>query len=252
MMKNNNIINFQKETNMNEIKKVTLMLLHMEIRDTEYSPMIVDHPVYSSMYASDGKEMLILSDQEQRKRMDKQYEKMINIAHDVRYCMHIIRAPYYPAFLKLCRPYLSLSDFSSLLSEVWVSMEFPNRNPDMPVELAKEWFAEAEKSALMNADELEVLNRLPDLIHVYRGITDIVHDDGLSWTTDRNIANWFAARWIRNEDINEDGEPEERYFILHGIAKKKDILAYFSRRGESEIVISPDKLLDFEVLTKSY
>ena len=51
----------------------------------------------------------------------------------------------------------------------------------------------------------------------------------MSWTRDLSKADWFSRRF-------GDG------YVLKGIANKKDVLAFFSRRGEEEVVIEAKKV----------
>ena len=46
----------------------------------------------------------------------------------------------------------------------------------------------------------------------------------MNWTQDLEKAEWFSWRYGTG-------------YILEGIAQKKDVLAFFDRRGEQEIVI---------------
>ena len=47
---------------------------------------------------------------------------------------------------------------------------------------------------------------------------------GMSWTRDLKKAEWFAGRFGKG-------------YVLEGTAEKKDVLAFFGRRNEEEIVI---------------
>ena len=54
----------------------------------------------------------------------------------------------------------------------------------------------------------------------------------MSWTREFDGAEWFSKRF------GADG------YIIKGIAYKKDVLAYFSRRNESEVLISANDVHD--------
>lgn len=78
---------------------------------------------------------------------------------------------------------------------------------------------------------------LPDLVPVWRGTSRISIEDaktGYSWTTDRDIACWFAMRFARF-----DGSP----LVLSAVISKRDIALSDNGRNESEILLirSPDK-----------
>lgn len=85
----------------------------------------------------------------------------------------------------------------------------------------------------MDAKERKQLALMPDTIQVFRGvhgkgITKQRHRIGMSWTTDREKAEWFANRWA----------PQHPIKVLEGTVKKYAVHAYFIGRNESEIVSS--------------
>lgn len=92
---------------------------------------------------------------------------------------------------------------------------------------------------VMDDAEKEALRELPEVIPVYRGFTVDGADAGLSWTTDREKAEWFARRF-RQEGV----VPK----LASGTISKEKVLAYFLGRGENEIVAFPDDVLDQTVV----
>ena len=80
----------------------------------------------------------------------------------------------------------------------------------------------------------EALRNLPDEFPVYQGFQGR-RDKGIAWTTDREKAVWFANRFAV---LDRFGEPK----LLTGVTLKKDVLGYFTGRGESEVVIDPAKV----------
>jgi hypothetical protein len=79
----------------------------------------------------------------------------------------------------------------------------------------------------MGPEELAILQSLPDTVKVWRGIRHRKSFNGLSWTLDRDKAVWFANR-LRNG--------RQKSLLIEGEVNKKDVLAYFAGRDESEIV----------------
>ena len=75
-------------------------------------------------------------------------------------------------------------------------------------------------------------------ITVYRGVNQGGKPSGLSWTTDKEKAEWFANRWS-NFGV-KDGEV---YVML--ITDPSCVLAYFSDRNESEVIIDTIKIKDW-------
>lgn len=93
-------------------------------------------------------------------------------------------------------------------------------------------------------DNIEQLSD-DDMITVYRGVR--VNDyKGLSWTTDKLRAEWFAKRF---------GIDGEKGYVFVGQIKKKDIIAFFDNRNESEVVCDYRKVVDIqceEIILNSY
>ena len=77
--------------------------------------------------------------------------------------------------------------------------------------------------------EYEVYKDLPETFTIYRGVTPGRNPDGMSWTRECDKAEWFSNRF---------GEG----YILEGTANKNDVFAFFSRRGEEEVVIEAGKV----------
>lgn len=79
---------------------------------------------------------------------------------------------------------------------------------------------------MMNEDERADYDALPDRITVYRGWHRERGADGWSWTTERGVAEWFAARF------RPDGATPQ---VATGEVEKRHVLAYWTRRKESEV-----------------
>lgn len=158
----------------------------------------------------------------------------INEIDNIMYFTTLIRKPYLPTFFKCISQYLSEEDFSKFLAYIWTIVEYPNNDKNVSkFELVK-YFKKANKEFLMEAKELKYLNRLPDEIIVYRGVKDNKYAKSLSWTMKKSVAKWFVERF------DADGE------VYKAKIQKKDVLAYFNGRNESEIVLDYRKLYDIE------
>ena len=89
----------------------------------------------------------------------------------------------------------------------------------------------------MDEEERKALAALPDRLTIYRG----VHIKkgtlrGLSWTLDRERAEWFANRWAKR-----------RPYVVEAEVLKSDVRAHFLARGEAEIVVLPNRLVTHTV-----
>ena len=75
------------------------------------------------------------------------------------------------------------------------------------------------------------LNHLPERLKIWRGVSGITPDQavkGYSWTTDRDVAAWFA---MRHSDNN--GSP----VVVAAEVDRENISFYSEARGEQEVVV---------------
>ena len=92
----------------------------------------------------------------------------------------------------------------------------------------------AEKSPLLQSDIDDLSDE--DTVTIYRGVK-VNNYCGLSWTIDKNVAEWFARRFGHNGD---------KCYIFTGIINKKDILALFNSRNEKEVVCDYRKIKNIQ------
>ncbi len=85
----------------------------------------------------------------------------------------------------------------------------------------------------MEADERRALAALPDPVPVFRGYARDGCERGLSWTTERERAEWFAHRFA-----GLDGEPQARVTV--GAVPKAKVIAYLLGRQENEVLALPE------------
>lgn len=150
----------------------------------------------------------------------------------------LIRVPYWATFFKYACSHLSVSDYSQFLSFLWQQMEFPNMDENVkPYEFVR-YFKKADKNMLMEADELLFYKTLPHEILVYRGFSEGGDVKALSWTLDVEKAKWFAKRFGKKPQV------------YSAKIQKKDVLAYFNGRGESELVLDYRRLYEIERICK--
>lgn len=83
---------------------------------------------------------------------------------------------------------------------------------------------------LMEEGEREALAGMADEIEIWRGC-QWKNRMGLSWTTDKEKAIWFAKRLGCKKP-----------YLHSGTVRKSDVIAYFLRRGENEILALPNKI----------
>ena len=219
----------RKETDLDAVKEVLKAFLYMPVEETEYSPIVVQHPIFESGFSSVGGKIVDITTPDGLKEAVIQMEKRIDAVDRPIECMYVVRKSYYLTFLKFAKESLSLSDFSMLLGRCWTEEENPNGDVNVPVSLSARWFKAADKQALMHDEEYGVYKNLPETFMVYRGVAPGRNPDGMSWTREYDKAKWFSNRF---------GEG----YVLEGTAHKEDVLAFFSRRGEEEVVMEAAKV----------
>jgi hypothetical protein len=117
---------------------------------------------------------------------------------------------------------LSGPEYWSLVGDVWVDSENIHQNLQ---EWRRVWRSqEPGREKCMNDDERAVLASLPDLVQVWRGTAYQKSIRGISWTTIRDKAKWFAKRFSHGG------------LVAEATVAKKDIKAVFLERKESEVV----------------
>jgi hypothetical protein len=87
---------------------------------------------------------------------------------------------------------------------------------------------------MMDEDERKTFGELPDELTIYRGYAG-KRKNGLSWTLSLEKAEWFADRF--------EMMTGETSYVVKGTCKKADVIAYFDRRQEDEILIDPAKVV---------
>jgi hypothetical protein len=128
-------------------------------------------------------------------------------------------------------------EYSKLLRDCWVSTEFPHQMSNRHL---IDLFNSAYTESLMTKEEVEALGAQPEIISIYRGVSDKrTKHKALSWTISYKVANWFAHRWNK-----ASGTPK----ILKSSIRKSDVYMYTNARNEEEIVVNPNRLKKIEVV----
>lgn len=226
---------FPAETNMDSVRRTALAFLNMEIKPTEFSPLIIHHPFFSTGIVPASSEygtfrvLNIMDDPdalaEAKRLMMTQLEEATTLAQ---FFIKVHR-PYRLVFLKFIMKHLSKRDFSKMFGWVWVDAENPSMDVNVSIHQLVWWFHKAEPEHLMDKDDLVVYKELkqrPEIL-IYRGVGIGRNPIGLSWTMNKEKAEWFAHRFDR------DGR---QGYVQAAYIRGEDILAYFNTSGEEEIV----------------
>ena len=127
---------------------------------------------------------------------------------------------------------LSDEEYWDLASSVWIDSENIWQMRPMWDNLLHANIPGREN--MMKAEEITALSKLSSTIKVYRGCK-LHNEDGLSWTTDRAKAEWFASRYRSKM---------EGVFCLSGTVKRELVIAHLLGRDESEIIAFPEDVQD--------
>ena len=231
----------RKQTDLAGVKSTARMLLMTEVHKTPYSPVVVQHPFTSTgivALCTEGTEPMelldITADKNNLARWQAFMKKHIDRADHPYHIYSMVNNPYGLTFLKYTAPYLSQEDFSQILASAWILCEAPHNDPDVGIRKLVSMFRDADLATLMDEEEYAQFHELEDTVTVYRGVTthNAKNVKALSWTLNRETAEWFAHRF------DEDGT------VYEAQIDKKHILALFNCRNESEIIVDPKYLTD--------
>lgn len=122
-------------------------------------------------------------------------------------------------------------EYAGLLRDAWISTEFPSQMTNAQL---IDLFQCAYTEHLMTEEEIKALGAMPEVIEIYRGLQDKrARHQALSWTTEYEIAHWFATRWDKASGTQR---------ILKSSINKENVYMYTNTRNEKEIVVNPKRL----------
>ncbi len=229
-----------EQTDLTIAKSTARMLLELPMEITD-GGLIVIHPYFTTTVAAakvNGKmQMVDLTTEEGMNTAKKAIRFEIEKVDTYRRFLRMIRGQYLPVFFKMTKESLSLEDYSEFLSDMWITMEFPNADTNVTKAEFVSFFQNADKKLLMDKKEYAVYTALPEEVTVYRGVGKHGKVNGLSWTLDLEKAKWFANRF-------------EPVGVYKAKINKKYVLAYFNGRNEHEIVLDYRKLTDIEEVSE--
>lgn len=230
----------RSKTELQGVKSVAHMLLQLDIELTKFSPMIVSHPFTNSgisgIVGEDGGFQMadLVNNPDDLKKWRQQVRKQIDNADSAYGIFTLVNKPYTLAFLKFSQPYLSEQDLGQILSSAWILNESPNNDANMTRRELLSAFRSVSPEYLMDEDELRQYQELEDNVTVYRGVTshNAKNIKALSWTLNRETAEWFAHRF------GEEGT------VYEAQIDKQHIYALFTGRNEYEVIVNPNCLED--------
>lgn len=232
-----------EKTNLDAVKKVAKMFVDLDIQETQFGSLVIKHPFTESgitmTRGEDGQPQMadLLNDMVAFENWKQEVKGIIDSKDSAASIFWLVVKSYRLAFLKYTKGYLDKKDLSSILSECWIMVEYPNRDPNLSKREIVALFKKCEPTIVMDKDEREAYNALPEIITIYRGIIEkkAVNVKGMSWTTNLETARWFAKRFGK------------RGIVYSATIEKRYVYAYFLRRNEFETVVDPAKLQNIVV-----
>ena len=224
-----------KDTNLQEIRDMSVLLFNaVPIEADEVLGMFVQHPFIGSIvdYDTENQIMLDLRKEDDLQKCREIWIKRIQEGDLLRIYM-FIRTPYKMTWFKYCNEFMNEEDYGKYLEDCWVSQENPNQDVNVSRKESVSLFKKANKKYLMTEEDYEYFNNLPEEIEIWRGVSPGREEYGLSWTDDYGKAVWFKERFERD---SVEG------YLLHAKINKRDVLAYFNSRNESELVVDVFKI----------
>lgn len=221
-------------------KELAIALLYEEMQETQFSPMVVMHPIFESAIIVNKRHEVFnaLDDKEKYKEHLKDVEQDIKNQKNLKDIVWKIRKSYRLTYIYYLHKYFRVDKkvCANLLAHQWTLIETltydVNVKPSQVLNLIKC----ADKDELMEKDEQETLDKMDDEIIIYRGARTKNGWKACSWTLEQKQGEWFANRY------NKQG------YTFKAKIKKKDVIAYISSRSEKEIIADYNKIYDVEVL----
>lgn len=235
-----------KATDLNKIKETTKAIFDaVKIEPVDMG--IVQHPFvdcYIVPYRKEGNNDFDLLDLQNRDDFLLYREWLFKQIDDETELFKIymrVRSPWKLTWLKYAKEYMSAKDFAEFLANAWVTEDNPNGDVNVSVRTSISWFKKAKKEYLMDETEYQIWNSLPENLTVYRGVSPGRVALGLSWTTNKEKAEWFQHRF---ETVKS-----AKGFLQKANINKKHVLAYFNSRGEEELVVDVLTIKDLVEIT---
>ena len=234
----------KKQSDLKLVKSMALTFLHLPVEETEFSPIVVMHPIFENGFVGikengEYKLINILESEESLQKAINQWKININNADTIEQVFAFIRKSYRLTFLKHIEKYLSEKDFAELLADAWVSSENPNQDVNVNIPTLTKWFKKANKRLLMTEEDYDVYTGLESEMTIYRGVAVGRNPKGLSWTMNYDKAAWFANRF---------NTADKKGYIQEATIKKESVLAYFNTRDEEEIVANVKDVINLRII----
>jgi hypothetical protein len=208
---------------------MTITELHSDLADyvfpDETFGQVIHHPLVIWFMPLNSMTVDMVNTQYEQKR--KAVEEALDKCEYERYIWLHERPYRLQAFISLVESNAEIADadYWKIIGDIWTDTENAYANLNEWEELFGS--NRSERNNMMNKEEIAELNSMPETLTIYRGCLHGLNEDGVSWTTDRDRAEWFANRF---------GSKGLEPCVLQQEIRKDEVIAYFTRRGESEVL----------------
>lgn len=233
----------ERQTRIGEVRSIAKALLYIDIAPTRLS-YIASHPFTNTWDTAlpreeNGKtliEFVDLREAEGQRQWREALESRIEEA-SLFTILSMLNKPYILTFLKYAKGAISNEDLGECLRRSWKLIENISTDANVSGRELVSMFKRAAKETLMEESEVAFLNRLPDTVTVYRGVTKVNHtrQKAVSWTVDYETAVWFANRY---RDYETESGIHEVWTVT---VPKERILASFTEDGkdnDGEVIVN--------------
>jgi hypothetical protein len=214
-----------------------MMMIEMNMENTEFSPMVVMHPIFEIAMLMDKEGVFnAMEDTERYERFKGVFKSQIKECKDISSVVWHIRKSYRLTFISYLNKVfgVDMKICGNLLGEHWVHIETLTTDANVSPKRVLQIIKSADKNEIMDSNELEIYNNLDEELTIYRGCRNKNGAKACSWTFDEEKARWFANRYGHNG------------YLYKAKLNKKDAIAYIDH--EKEIIADFNKLYDIELL----
>lgn len=219
-----------KEEQLEKVREIALLYLHTPIEKTSLE-LVVSHPfTNSNIVASKNMRFLDLYVPSESQVWEEQMEEQIKKS-SLKHIYMLLDKRYFFSFLNHTEKYLDAKMMAEVLACRWQQLEYISNNAVASTHKILKWFRFADKKELMDEEEYQRFLNLPEEVTIYRGVSEYnrKYKKAVSWTLNKEQAEWFAGRWGNDE--------QEVWGVT---VPKKCILCYFAT--EDEVIVDLTKI----------
>jgi hypothetical protein len=170
------------------------------------------------------------------KLANQQYRQKIKLLEEAQQAeewttiVYLHERPYrLSAFMDIAERIMEVdeADYWELLADIWVDSESISMDQPLWLEALATNDPDTRAQHFMEERERDLLASLPRWVDIYRGVDVGGNEAGMSWTLDRDKAEWFARRYHGHGTLLKCACPRDR------------IIAVLLGRGEQEVIVDP-------------